>query len=203
MMGWAKSFANPGGMITGVFFNTQAPKGIEEVLKKLRPQATRFGVLMNATNPATPYMRKHTVDGARTIGIELEVIELKDLSELAAAFERLASLGVDGVSIAAGPIFLSNPAPFAELALAHKLPSLGNDPSYAKPGGLFSRSANYLAIAPRCARFVDEILKGAAPGDLAVELTVDYELTVNLKTARELGITIPPEVLFQATEVLE
>ena len=194
MMGWAKSFAKPGGMITGVFFNTQAPKRFE-VLKELRPQATRFGYLMNATNPATPYMRKNSVDGARTIGVELEVIELRELSELAAAFDRLGSLGVDGVVIAADPVFLSNPAPFAELALSHKLPSVGDDPSYAKAGGLISRSANYLAIAPRCTRFVDEILKGAAPGDLAVELTVDYELTVNLKTARELGITIPPEVL--------
>jgi putative tryptophan/tyrosine transport system substrate-binding protein len=179
-----------------------APKCFE-VLKELRPQATRFGFLMNATNPATPYMRKHSVDGARTIGVELEVIELKELSELAAAFDRLGSLGVEGVAIAADHVFLSNPAGFAELALSHKLPSLGNDPKYAKAGGLISRSANYLAILPRCTRFVDEILKGAAPGDLAVELTVDYELTVNLKTARELGITIPPALLAQATEVLE
>jgi len=202
MMGWAKSFAKPGGMITGVFFNTQAPKRFE-VLKAVRPQATRFGLLMNATNPATPYMRKDSVDGARTIGVDLEVIELKELSELAAAFDRLASLGVEGVAIISDPFFNSHPTPFAELALSHKLPSVGDDPSYAKAGGLFSHSGNYLAISPRCARFVDEILKGAAPGDLAVELTVDYEITVNLKTAKELGVTIPPEVLAAATGVIE
>jgi putative ABC transport system substrate-binding protein len=202
MMGWAKSFAKPGGMITGVFFNTQAPKRFE-VLKKVRPQSSTFGYLMNANNPATPYLRKHALEGARTIGIELEVIELKELSAVAAAFHHFAALGVGGVAIASDPVFLSNPALFAELALSHKLSSVGDDPSYAKAGGLISRSANYLAIAPRSTRYVDEILKGATPGDLAVELTVDYELTVNLKTARQLRITIPPELLAQATEVLE
>jgi putative ABC transport system substrate-binding protein len=162
-MGWAKTLTEPGGMITGVFFRTQAPKRIE-LLKELRLQATKFGLLMNATNPATPYMRKNLVDGARTIGIELEVIELKELSEPAAAFDRLRSLGVEGVMITPDPVFLSNPVPFAERALAHKLPSVGDDRSYAKAGGLLSGSENYIAIAPRCARFVDEILKGAAPG---------------------------------------
>jgi hypothetical protein len=96
-------------MITGVFFNTQAPKRFD-VLKQVRPQSTRFGYLMNAGNPATPYIRKQVVAGARTIGIELEVIELKEMSELPAAFDRLSSLGVDGVGIGADPVFLSNPA---------------------------------------------------------------------------------------------
>src|SRR5262245_42529097 len=75
-MGSAQSLAKPDGMITGLLFNTQAPKKFE-LLKELRPQATRFGLLMNGNNPATPFLRKHSVDGARTIGIELEVIELK------------------------------------------------------------------------------------------------------------------------------
>jgi putative ABC transport system substrate-binding protein len=110
---------------------------------------------------------------------------------------------VEGVVIIPDPLFLSNPAPFAELALAHKLPSVGDDRSYAKAGGLMSSSANYIAIAPRCARFVDEILKGAAPGDLAAELTMEYDLIVNLKTARELGITIPPALIARATDVIE
>jgi putative ABC transport system substrate-binding protein len=137
------------------------------------------------------------------VGVELKVIELKELTELAAAFDRMHSLGIEGVVITPDPVFLSNPVPFAELALAHKLPSVGDDGSYAKAGGLLSRSANYPAIAPRCARFVDEILKGAAPGDLAAELSMEYDLFVNLKTARELGITIPPAVFARATEVIE
>jgi putative ABC transport system substrate-binding protein len=201
-MGWAKSLAKPGGMITGVFFNTPAPKKLE-LLKELRPRATKFGWLMNGNNPATPYLRKQAVDGARRMGIELEVIELKELSELAAAFDRLRSLGVEGLGINSDPVFLSNPAPIAELALAHKLPSVGDDQSYVKAGGLMSRSANYLSIAPRCARFVDEILKGAAPRDLAVELTDDFELAVNQKTARQLGITLPAELLVQVNEMFE
>jgi putative tryptophan/tyrosine transport system substrate-binding protein len=156
-MGWAKSLAKPGGMITGIFLNTQAPEKFE-LLKELRPQATRFGLLMNGNNPATPYLRKHAVDGARTIGIELEVIELKELSDLSAAFDRLRALGLEGVAIIADPIFFSNSAPIAELALAHKLLSVGDDRSFAKAGGLLARSEDYLAIAARTARFVDEIL---------------------------------------------
>jgi putative ABC transport system substrate-binding protein len=202
MMGWAKSLAKPGGMITGLFVNTQSFKGFE-LLKELRPQATRFGLLMNANNPATPYMRKYAVDGTHTIGIELEVIELKDMSELAAAFDRLRSRGVEGVLITSDPFFNSNPALFAELALRHKLPSVGDDRTFAKAGGLFARSANYLAMAPRPARFVDQILKGVAPGDIAIELSDQYQLTINLKTARELGITIPLAVLAIATDVIE
>jgi putative ABC transport system substrate-binding protein len=201
-MGWAKSLKKPGGTVTGIFFNTQAPKKLE-LLKELRPQATRFGLILNGNNPATPFIRKNQVDGARTIGIELEVIELKELSELAGAFDRLRSLGVEGVEINADPVFISNPAPIAELALAHKLPSAGDDRSFAKAGGLFSYSPDYAATARRSARFVDDILKGAAPGDLAAELSTDYQFTVNLKTAKELGVTIPPTVLARATDVIE
>jgi putative ABC transport system substrate-binding protein len=201
-MGWAKSLTKPGGMITGIAFNTQAPKKLE-LLKDLRPQATRFGVIMNANNPANPFMMKNLVAGARTIGVEVEVIELKELSELAAEFDRLRSLGVEGIDISADPVFNSNPAPFAELALAHKLPSVGDDRSFAMAGGLLSTSPNYEACARRAARFVDDILKGAAPGDLAAELSVDFQLVVNLKTAKALGIAIPPTVLVRATELIE
>jgi putative ABC transport system substrate-binding protein len=201
-IGWAKSLTKPGGMITGVFFNTQAPKKLE-LLKELKPQATKFGLIMNANNPATPFIRKNAVAGARTIGVELEVIELKELSELAVAFDHLRSLGVDGVSINADPFFFSNPAPFAELALAHGLPSGGDDSSFAKAGGLLAASPDYAACARRAARFVDDILKGAAPGDLAAELSMDFQVTVNVRTAKKLGITIPPTVLMQANEVIE
>jgi putative ABC transport system substrate-binding protein len=202
MMGWARSLAKPGGMITGLFANTQSFK-VFELLKEVRPQATKFGLFMNANNPATPYMRKYAVDGSRSIGIELEIIELKDLSELPAAFDRLRSQGVEGVSVTTDPVFNSNPALFAELALKHKLPSSGDDRTFAKAGGLFARSADYVKMASRPARFVDEILKGAAPGDLAAELSTDYQLTINLKTARALGVTIPPAVLARATDVIE
>jgi putative tryptophan/tyrosine transport system substrate-binding protein len=180
-MGWAKSLAKPGGMITGTFFNTQVPKKVE-LLKELVPQATRFGVLMDGNNPATPFLKKHAVDGARTIGLELEVIELKEVSEFAAAFDRLRSLGVEGVVIGSDPIFFSNPAPSAELALAHKLPSVGDDRSFAKAGGL---------CGPR--RSSSRTYDGGGDG----------QLTVNLKTAKELGITVPPTVLVRATEVIE
>jgi len=148
-------------------------------------------------------MRKPAVDGSHTIGIELEIIELKDLAEVAAAFDRLRSRGVEGVAITSDPLFNSNPALFAELALRHKFPSVGDDRTFAKAGGLFARSANDLAIASRPARFVDQILKGVAPGDIAAELSDQDQLTINLKTAKELGVNIPSTVLVLATDVIE
>ena len=119
-------------------------------------------------------------------------------ARLAAAFDRLRSVG----ELAEIPSSFRTRHQLLN-SLAHKLPSVGDDRSYAKAGGLISRSVNYLAIAPRAARFVDQILNGVGPGDLAVELAEDYEIIVNLKTARELGVTIPPAVLMQATEVIE
>jgi putative tryptophan/tyrosine transport system substrate-binding protein len=202
MMGWAKSLAKPGGMITGLFANTQSFKKFE-LLKEVRPQATKFALFMNANNPATPYMRKYAVDGSHTIGIELEIIELKDLSEVAVAFDRLRALAVGGVAITSDPLFNSNPALFAELALKHKLPSVGDDRTYAKAGGLFARSINFHAMASRPARFVDQILKGVDPGDIAAELSDQDQLTVNLKTAKELGVTIPLPVITLATDLIE
>jgi putative ABC transport system substrate-binding protein len=101
------------------------------------------------------------------------------------------------------PFSFPTPHQIAELALAHKLPAVGDDRSFAKAGCLFAHSPDYMAIARRSARYVDEILKGATPGDLAAEFSDQYQLTVNLKTAKELGVTIPRTVLARATEVIE
>jgi putative tryptophan/tyrosine transport system substrate-binding protein len=131
------------------FFRLSSFKNLE-LQKEWVPRATRFGVLMDGNNPATPFRRKNAVNNARTLGLELEVIELNGLSELAAAFDRLGSLGVEGVVIGADPIFFSTPAPSAELALAHKLPSVGDDHSFTRAGGLCAQSVEYLAIFTFC-----------------------------------------------------
>ena len=137
MMGWAQSLSRPGGMITGLFFIGVFGKRLE-LLKEVRPQATTFGYLLNAANP------------------------LKELSGLADAIGRLASLGVGGVVIAPDPVSSSNLEAIAELARAHKLPSVGDDRVFVNAGGLFALSINYPAKAKHSARFVDKILKGTA-----------------------------------------
>src|SRR5215475_5841288 len=202
MMGWAKTYARPGGMITGQFFNAGSDKRLE-LLKELRPQATSFGLLMSSTNPATTRIKNVAISGAREIGVRLEIIELKDASEIAGAFDHLSSLGVGGVVINPDPVFFSNAAAIADLARAHKLPSVGEDRGFVVAGGLFAYSVNYLAMAPRTARFVDRILGGTTPGDLAVDLSTEFKVIVSLKTAKALGIIIPPALLARADEVIE
>jgi putative ABC transport system substrate-binding protein len=101
------------------------------------------------------------------------------------------------------PVFYSNAAAIAGLARVHKLLSVGDDRNFVDAGGLLALSVNYPAMARGSARFVDQILKGTAPGDLAAEQPTEFKVIVNLKTAKELGITLPPSVLARADEVIE
>jgi putative ABC transport system substrate-binding protein len=201
-MGWAQTLARPGGMITGVFQIASNSKRFE-LLKEVRQQATTFGYLLNASNPGNALFKKGAYEAAQTLGINLEIIEVKDQSEIADAIDRLGSLGVEGLAIIADPVLTSNAAAIAERARIHRLPSVGDGQAFVDAGGLFAFSDDYLAMARRSAWHVDQILKGTAPGDLPAELATTYKLFVNLKTAKELGITIPPAVLARADEVID
>src|SRR5262249_21148070 len=163
MMGWAQTLERAGGMITGLFFIGVLAKRLE-LLKEVRPQATTFGYLLNAANPVNLPSRRSADDAARALGIKIESVEVKEMSELAAAIGHMASLRVEGLVINPDPVFYSNAAAIAELARAHKLPSVGDDRNFVDAGGLLALSINYPAMAMRSARFVDQILKGIAPG---------------------------------------
>jgi putative ABC transport system substrate-binding protein len=202
LMGWAKTLSRPSGMITGVFQSGASNKRLE-LLKEVLPKATTFGLLMNATNPGYPLFRKVADDAARRLGINLEVVEVKDQSELADAIDRMASLGVAGLINPPDPVLGSNGARIAKLALKHKIPSAGDGRWFVDAGGLFAFDEEYGAMAKRSAWYVDQILKGTAPGDLPAERSTVVKLFVNLKTANELGITIPQSVLARADEVIE
>jgi putative ABC transport system substrate-binding protein len=201
-MGWAQTLARPGGMIAGVFQQSATDKRFE-LLKELRPRGITFGYLMNAANPGNPFWRKEADDAARRLGIKLEIVEVKPQSDIADAIDRMASLGIAGLTYIPDPVLGANSTMIAKLALTHKLPSLGDGPYFVEAGGLFAFSENYLAMARRSAWYVDQIIKGVPPGDLAAELARELKLVVNMKTAKELGITIPPSVLVRADEVIE
>jgi putative tryptophan/tyrosine transport system substrate-binding protein len=202
LMGWAQTLARPGGMITGVFDAQQHVKKFE-LLKEVRPQATTFGFLLMAIHPSVPLTRKSVDYVARTLGISVEIIEVKDQSELADAFHRMKSLGVAGLALTSDPVFSSNARMLVELARTHKLPTVFEGGDFVSAGGLFDFTNDYVYMARRSASYVDQILKGAAPGDLAAEEGKVYKLLVNVRTAKELGITIPPSVLARADEVIE
>jgi putative ABC transport system substrate-binding protein len=201
-MGWAQTLAKPGGMITGVFQQSLNAKRIE-LLKEVRPQGTTFGYLMNAANPGNPVWRKEADDAARTLGVKLEIVEVKQQSEIADAINRMASHGVAGLLYIPDPVLGANSAMIAELTLRHKLPSVGDGPYFVEAGGLFAFSENYLALARRSAWYVDQIIKGVPPGDLAAEQGKEVKLVVNMKTAKEIGLTVPTSILARADELVE
>ena len=201
-MGWAQTLARPGGMITGVFQQSLTGKRFE-LLKEVRPQGTAFGYLMNAANPGNPVWRKEADDAARTLGVKLEIVEVKQQSEIADAINRMASHGVAGLLYIPDPVLGANSAMIAELTLRHKLPSVGDGPYFVEAGGLFAFSENYLALARRSAWYVDQIIKGVPPGDLAAEQGKEVKLVVNMKTAKEIGLTIPTSILARADELVE
>jgi putative ABC transport system substrate-binding protein len=157
--------------------------------------------LINPTTP-NPIAEKDDDDAARILRINLEKIEVKDQSELADAFDRMGSLGVEGLAIAPDFLFFTYRRTIADLARTHKLPAVGAD-DFVPAGGLFSYSSDAAALAKRSAWYVDQILKGIPPGDLPAELATAYRLVVNLRAAKELGVTVPPSVLFRADEVIE
>jgi putative ABC transport system substrate-binding protein len=200
-MGWAQTMARPGGMITGVFLVDTNTKRFE-LLKEVRPQATKFGLLLNASNPSNPPVRSITGNAARALGFKLETVEVKDQSEFPEVFDRMVSLGVEGLAISPDPVLGANNAVITKLSREHKLPSVG-DEGFADAGGLLAHSTNYAAMARRSAWYVDQILKGIPPRDLPAEEAREFKVIVNLKTAKELGITIPPPVLARADEVIE
>jgi putative ABC transport system substrate-binding protein len=202
VMGWAQTLARPGGMITGVFEASSTTKRLE-LLKAVRPQATRFGYLMNATNPGNPLFRLDAHDAARILGIKLAIIEVKNQAELAGAFDRMGSLGVEALAVTPDPVFGSNAETIAELGRIHKLPTVLESTRFVLAGGLLALTNDYVYLGRRSASYVDQILKGATPGDLAMEEGKVYRLLVNLKTAKELGISIPPSILARADEVIE
>ena len=201
-MGWPQTLARPGGMITGLLLIDSTVVKPLELLKELRPKAITFGYLMNVSNPGNPHFRIEVDNVARVLGIKVEIIELKEQSELADAFIRMGSLGVEGLAVIPDPVLASNAAAIAQLARLRKLPTVG-DRAFLDAGGMLGLSANYRAMAKRSAWFVDRILKGTAPGDVAAEQATEFKLSVNLKTAKQLGITIPATILARADDVIE
>jgi putative ABC transport system substrate-binding protein len=200
-MGLVQSFARPGGNITGVSAATAelAPKNLE-LLQQVVPSFKRVALLLNATDPfRKPFLESNKL-GAGQLGVELEVMPVNGMDELASAFDTAASVRVDAAVVQPSlPI-----ARAAKLALAHRLPATSLNPAFPQAGGLMSYAADYAEVWRVMAQvYVDKILKGAKPADLPVAQPSKFDLIINLKTAKELGLTIPPSVLALANEMID
>ena len=203
--GFIASLAHPGGNITGL-----SGLGLElhgkrlALLKETVPQSARIAVLLN---PASPYhaSRMHDLTAAaQTLGVHLHVVELRREDEVDSAFMAMVQARADALLVVEGAQLLSRlRARTVALAATHRLPAMYDRREMVEAGGLMSYGRNLPETHRRAATYVDKILKGANPADLPVEQPTQFELVINLKTAKELGLTIPPTLLFQADEVMK
>jgi putative ABC transport system substrate-binding protein len=201
--GLATSLARPGGNVTGLASLAPELLGKQmQLLKEAVPRRSRAAVLTNPTNPFHARSAKELDVAARSLGIELQVLEARAPGDLAGAFAAMTNEPM-GVFIITDPMFFTERARIAELALKHRLPMMTASRGYVDAGGLMAYGSDVRDQFRRAASYVDRILKGARPGDLPIEQPAKFELLVNLKTAKALGITIPPSVLTRADEVIQ
>ena len=198
--GLVASLARPGGNVTGMAGVTAELAGKSvELIRDMMPSARHVAVLANATDPFRKPFLEQIELAARTVGVGLQPIMVGGGEELDAAFSRLSKERIDAVIVQ--PSLPTKRA--AELALKHRLPAVSVPRWFAEEGGLMSYSARLADLYRQAAVYVDKILKGAKPADLPVQQPMRFELVINLKTAKALGLTIPPSVLVRADEIIQ
>jgi putative ABC transport system substrate-binding protein len=198
------SYARPGGSVTGIASMVEDMNGKQvEVATEVVPGAMRIGLLVNPTGANRDFVSEQVEAAARARGMTTLIEQPRSPEELAGAFDRLAKAQAQAVIIAPNGMFINQRSSIAQLALAAGLPTIFQDRVQSMAGGLVSYGVDERENARRAALFADKILKGAKPGDLPIEFPTKLELVVNLKTARALGLTIPPTLLARADEVIE
>jgi len=202
--GLAASLARPGGNATGLSYLGAElnPKRVE-LLREVIPHATRFAVLGNPHHPLFSPMLANTDAAGRELGLQIQVAESSTPSELEPAFQGLVARGVEGLVVLPDFMLFLERRRVAQLAGQHRLPAIFELREFTESGGLMSYGAYFPELFRRAASYVDRILKGAKPADLPIEQPTKFELVINLKTAKALGLTIPPSVLARADEVIE
>ena len=202
--GLVASLARPGGNITGMTHVTNELIGKRfELLKEVVPNASRVAAMLNPRNPGQAVFVKEMESTARTLGLELHVLKVENPDQFDGAFSSMIERRIDGVFVLEDPIFTGNPKRVTDLAARYRVPAVYGAAAYAHAGGLMSYGANYTDLYRRAAAYVDKILKGSKPGDLPIEQPTRFELVINLKTAKALGLTIPQSLLPRADEVIQ
>ena len=191
-IGHVASLARPGGNITGVsmVLTELAAKGLE-LLNQVVPRVTRIGVLWNPTTPTHRFVVKAIEATGRKLGVQLVMVPVQIVEDFEMAFSTMTRERVGGFLVPTSPLTNSQPAPLAELALKHRLPGMFGNRANVAAGGLMSYGADFNYMYRRAAQYVHKILQGAKPADLAVEQASKYNLVINRKTAKAIGITFP------------
>jgi putative tryptophan/tyrosine transport system substrate-binding protein len=202
--GLVATLARPGGNLTGISFLIIElnPKRFE-LLRELVPQAGTIALLVNPNNPAIEIIVKDVQEAAQAKGVQLHIVKASTESEIDAAFGSLVERQAGALLVATDPFLGSRRELLLALAARHSIPTMYEFREYAMAGGLMSYGTNFTAIFRQVGIYAGRILKGAKPADLPVVQPTTFELVVNLKTAKALGLTIPPSILSRADEVIE
>jgi putative ABC transport system substrate-binding protein len=203
-LGLATSVARPGGNVTGVISLIRQLTGKRfELLKQLIPRASRIALLRDPENRSSALSAREAESVAKSLGVVVEVVNVRGPKDLDTAFLAMKRARTDAVILAENTAFIADRRRIADLALKHRLPMMVPAKEYAQAGALISYGTDYLDLFRRAATYVDRILKGAKPGDLPIEQPTKFELVINLKTAKALGLTLPQSLLQRADEIIQ
>ncbi len=202
--GLVTSLARPGGNVTGLSLMAPDLGGKRlELLKEVLPGVFRVGILWNAANPYSALVFKETASAARILGIELRSIEVRSPDDFDGALAASTRLLVGALITVEDPLTVGHRKRIADFAAINRLPAIYGLREFVDAGGLMAYGAHLADLQRRAAGYVDKIIKGAKPADLPVEQPTKFELVVNLKTAKALGLEVPPSLLARADEVIE
>ena len=202
--GLVESLAHPGGNITGVSLLSPEVSGKRlELLRQASGRPAAIAIFYNPDDPPAVDALKETEDAARQVGVQVTIVQARTPDDIAPAFEKMAAAHPGALVILNSVLMAVQQSRNAELALQLKLPAIYTDPRFARAGGLMSYGPNFDAMIKKLATYIDKIFKGAKPADLPVEQPSNLELILNLKTAKALGLDIPPNLLALAHEVIE
>jgi putative ABC transport system substrate-binding protein len=202
--GFAASLARPAGNITG--FSTHYPEisGKQiELLKDIVPRLSRLAVIGNSSMPGNAQALRETESAANAFGVKLKSLDVQNASDIEAGFLSAGKDRCDAVLVLGSQVVTSHAKQFAAIAVKSRLPAIYWSPEFVQAGGLLSYSVNINDLFRRSAIYVDKILKGAKPADLPIEQPTRFELVINLRAAKHIGLTIPPNVLARADRVIK
>ena len=203
-VGFVASLARPGGNVTGVSNISRDLSGkLVELFVEIVPGMNRIGVLSNPDNPVNPLTLRDTLDAIRALSLEAQVVEARTPAAFEKTFARLTADRIRGVAILPDPLMIDQRARIGELALKARFPTAFQRRENVEAGGLLSYGPRLNDQFRQAAFYVDRILKGAKPAELPVEQPTKFELVINLKTAKAIGLTIPPSLLLRADQVIE
>jgi putative ABC transport system substrate-binding protein len=203
-LGIVSSLARPGGNVTGMELRDSEILGKRlELLKQAIPKASRVAVLVNPTDPGHAVIPGNLEPEARALRVQLQRFEASGPETFEAVFGAIAQSRTDALLLPESALLSGNRERIFKFAADKRLPSAAGGPQFAEAGSLISYGANVTDVCQRSAVLVDKILKGAKPGDLPVERPTKFEMVVNLKTAKQIGLTIPQSVLYRADKVIK